>query len=114
MMLFIATAAAQTTTPASQQSPFMSLIPFALIFLVMYFLMIRPQKKRMEQEMEFLKKLTNGDEIYTKSGILGKIAGLTEQFVTLEVADGVKMKVLKSHIGGSTKALLAETKNEKK
>jgi preprotein translocase subunit YajC len=65
-------------------------------------------------EQEFIKKLSHGDEVYTKSGILGKIAGITEQFVTLEVSDGVKMKVLKTHVGGSMKALFTEAKTEKK
>ncbi len=115
MMFFIATAMAQAPAATGpQQSPLMAMIPFALIFLVMYFLMIRPQKKRMEQEQEFIKKLSHGDEVYTKSGILGKIAGITEQFVTLEVSDGVKMKVLKTHVGGSMKALFTEAKTEKK
>lgn len=93
-------------TPA--QPAWVSFVPFVLIFLVMYFLMIRPQKKRMEEEQSFINKLTQGDEIYTKSGILGKVTGIAEKVVTLELEGGSKMKVLKSHIGGSAKALFAE------
>jgi preprotein translocase subunit YajC len=110
---FIADVAAQVATGtegAPAQSPFISFIPFVLIFLVMYFLMIRPQKKRMQEEQSFLSKLSHGDEIYTKSGILGKVTGIAEKVVTLEVEGGARMKVLKSHVGGSTAQLFTEAK----
>lgn len=106
----IASAHAQGATGAPAQPAWVSFIPFVLIFLVMYFLMIRPQKKRMEEEQNFIKKLSHGDEVYTKSGILGKVTGIAEKVVTLELDGGTKMKVLKSHIGGSTTALFAEPK----
>jgi preprotein translocase subunit YajC len=105
--LLISSAHAQAAgTPA--QPAWVSFVPFVLIFLVMYFLMIRPQKKRMEEETSFINKLSHGDEVYTKSGILGKITGITEKVVTLELDGGTKMKVLKSHIGGSAAAIFAE------
>lgn len=107
--LLISSAHAQANG-APAQSPFISFIPFVLIFLVMYFLMIRPQKKRMQEEQTFINKLAHGDEVYTKSGILGKVTGITEKVVTLELDGGAKMKVLKSHIGGSSAALLTEVK----
>jgi preprotein translocase subunit YajC len=111
--LLISDAAAQGATAAAPaQSPFVSFIPFVLIFLVMYFLMIRPQKKKMEEEQNFLNKLAHGDEVFTKSGILGKITGITEKVVTLEVEGGSRMKVLKSHIGGPSQALFAEPKKK--
>ena len=56
--------------------------------------------------------LTKGDEIYTKSGILGTIVGITEKIITLEIAEGVKMKVLKSQVGGQSSKLFE--KKEKK
>ncbi len=105
MNLLIDSAHAQTAS-AAQQAPWMSMVPFVLIFLVMYFLMIRPQKKKMQEEQEFLTKLTQGDEVFTKSGILGKITGIADKVVTLEIEGGAKMKILKSHIGGSAKAIL--------
>jgi len=107
--LFISSAHAQAAAPAAQ-SPFVSFIPFVLIFFVMYFLMIRPQKKRMQEEQSFLNKLAHGDEVYTKSGILGKVTGIAEKVVTLETDGGSRLKVLKSHIGGSATALFAEAK----
>lgn len=108
--LFISNAMAQTAQGAPAQSPLISFIPFVLIFLVMYFLMIRPQKKRMQEEQNFINKLTHGDEVYTKSGILGKITGIADKVVTLEVEGGARMKVLKTHIGGSSSQLFAEAK----
>lgn len=107
--LFISSAHAQAAG-ASAQPAWVSFVPFVLIFLVMYFLMIRPQKKRMEEEQAFINKLSHGDEVYTKSGILGKITGIADKVVTIELEGGTKMKVLKSHIGGSSAALFAEKK----
>jgi preprotein translocase subunit YajC len=106
----MSSAHAQATTAAPTQSPFVSFIPFVLVFLVMYFLMIRPQKKRMQEEQNFLNKLTHGDEVFTKSGILGKVTAIAEKAVTLEIEGGAKMKVLKSHIGGSASSIFATDK----
>lgn len=107
--LLISTAHAQNAGQPGQPA-WVSFVPFVLIFLVMYFLMIRPQKKRMEEEQSFINKLSHGDEVYTKSGILGKITGIADKVVTLELEGGTKMKVLKSHIGGSASAIFAEPK----
>ncbi len=103
----ISSAHAQAAGGASAQSPFISFIPFVLIFLVMYFLMIRPQKKRMQEEQSFITKLAKGDEVFLKSGILGKITSIAEKVVTLETEDGSKMKVLKSHVGGNAATIFA-------
>lgn len=113
MNLFIANAVAQEAAAAPTQSPIASLVPFALVFVVFYFLMIKPQKKKLEQEKAFMTGLQKGDEVYTKSGILGTITGMTDSIVTLEVADGVKFKILKSQVGGSSKSLFNK-KEEKK
>ena len=67
--------------------------------------MIRPQKKRLQEEQALLKSLSKGDEIYTKSGILGTIVAMTEKIVTLEVSEGAKIKVLRDQIGGRTQGL---------
>ncbi|MBL7664341.1 MAG: preprotein translocase subunit YajC [Bacteriovoracaceae bacterium] len=99
------------TTTAAQPSTLTSLLPFVLIFFVFYFLMIRPQKKKFDQEQTMLKALQKGDEVFTKAGILGTIYGMTEKVVTLEVSEGVKMKVLRSQVGGLANSLLAEKKD---
>ena len=102
MDILMGSAMAQATAaaPVATQNPIMSFVPFALVFLVFYFLMIKPQKKRLQEEQSLIAALGKGDEVFTKSGMLGKISGLTDKIVTLEISDGVKIKVLKSQIGG--------------
>lgn len=74
------------------------LLPFVAMFGVVYFMMIRPQQKKMREQQDMLGTLKQGDEVLTTSGILGKITGITEKVVTLEIADDVKVKMLKSQI----------------
>lgn len=69
------------------------LMPLALMFLVFYFLLIRPQQKRAKQHQEVLKNLKRGDEVVTASGIHGTIDGLTDAVLTLEVSNNVKIKI---------------------
>jgi len=76
------------------------LLPFAAIFIVFYFLLIRPQSRRLKEHKRLLEALKRGDEVLTNSGILGTIEGITEKFVTLKIDDGVKIKILKSQIAG--------------
>jgi len=105
--MFISNAYAQETAQATTQSQFMSFIPLILIFFVFYFLMIRPQKKKLENEAKFNASLDKGNEVYMKSGVIGKIVGLTEKVVTLEVSEGTKVKFLRSQIGGDTKNIFS-------
>ena len=74
------------------------LLPFAAMFAVVYFLMIRPQQKKMKDQQEMLGSLKHGDEIVTNSGLLGTVAGITDKVVTIEVADNVRVKMLKSQV----------------
>lgn len=110
--LFIASAHAQEAA-GGQQNIMMSFLPFILIFAIFYFLMIRPQKKRLEEEQSMINSLSKGDEVYTKSGILGKIVGLTDKVITLEVNDGVKLKVLRSQVGGLVEKLFEKKEQSK-
>jgi preprotein translocase subunit YajC len=75
-----------------------ALVPLALMFLVFYFLLIRPQQKRSRQQKEFLEGLKRGDEVVTTGGIHGKITGLTDSVVTMEIADKVRIKVQRSQV----------------
>lgn len=112
--LIMSSAHAEATAAAApQQNPMMSFLPFVLIFVIFYFLMIKPQKKKLQEETAMLSSLGKGDEIFTKSGLLGTITGMTEKIVTLEVSDGVKLKVLRSQVGGLV-AKLFEKAEEKK
>lgn len=107
--LFISNAFAQEATAAAAKQPMiMQFLPMILIVVVFYFLMLRPQKKQLEEEGKMINALSKGDEIYTKSGLLGTITGLTEKVVTIEVSEGVKLKVLKSHIAGLSSKLFAK------
>lgn len=73
--------------------PLMSLLPLVLIFVVFYFLLIRPQNKRQKEHKELVANLAVGDEVVTGGGILGKVTEANEQFVHVQVADGVVLKV---------------------
>jgi preprotein translocase subunit YajC len=115
MNFLISSAHAQeAAATATQQSPMASMIPFALIFVVFYFLMIKPQKKKLEQEKKFLTELSKGTEVFTKSGILGTIVGMTDKVFTLEIADNVKIKILKSQVGGAANTIFDADKTPAK
>ncbi|MGZ3768610.1 MAG: preprotein translocase subunit YajC [Bdellovibrio sp.] len=109
--LLMSTAQAQTAPAAgAQPSAFEMFVPFIFIFVIFYFLIIRPQSKRQKDHQKFLSEIKRGDEVITASGILGRVEGITEQFVTLEIADGVKVKMLRSQIATSQKAATTEEK----
>ncbi|MBK7844252.1 MAG: preprotein translocase subunit YajC [Bdellovibrionales bacterium] len=91
---------AQQANGASAPNFLEQMIPFVFIFLIFFFLIIRPQQKRHKKQQEFMSSLKRGDSVLTSGGILGTIEGLTEKFVTLEVADGVRLRILKSQISG--------------
>jgi preprotein translocase subunit YajC len=74
------------------------LVPFLAMFGVIYFLMIRPQQKKVRQQQTMLSALKHGDEVLTASGLLGKITGITDKVVTVEIADNVRVKMLKSQV----------------
>ncbi|MBC8882395.1 preprotein translocase subunit YajC [Flavobacterium piscinae] len=86
-----------------------SLLPFLLMFVVIYFFMIRPQQKRAKQEKEFESNLKIGDRIITKSGIHGKVAELSEGTVVVETMAG-KIKMERSAISMELSAKLVEKK----
>lgn len=73
-------------------------LPIIVMFVVFYFFMVRPQQKKLKEHQDLLSGLKHGDEVITASGILGKIHGITEKVVTVEIADAVKVKILKSQI----------------
>ncbi len=83
---------------AKGPSGFEQFVPFLIIGLVFYFLLIRPQQKKFKQHNDFLSQIKRGDEVLTSSGIFGTIEGLTDSFVILEIAEDIKIRVLKSQI----------------
>jgi len=77
--------------------------PLIFLFIIFYFLLIRPQQKREKERKEMLNALGEGDQIVTVGGIFGKILDIKEDVVTLDVGDKVKIKVTKSAIGNVIK-----------
>jgi preprotein translocase subunit YajC len=92
----------------SQPSGFMSFAPFILMFGVLYFLILRPQQKKMKEQQEMLTSLKYGDEILTNSGILGKVTGITDKVLTVEVADNVRVKMMKNQVSQVVKGSIKD------
>jgi len=78
---------------AAQPNPLLQMLPLVLIFVVFYFLLIRPQSKRAKEHKAMVAALAVGDEVVTSGGILGRLTETGEQFVTVEIASGVQVKV---------------------
>ena len=97
MDFFITPALAQAAAGGTA-STLTTLLPLVLIFVVFYFLLIRPQTKRAKEHREMVGKLSAGDEIVTTGGILGRISQVHDQFITLEVASGVAITVQRFQI----------------
>ena len=76
------------------------LVPLIIVFAIFYFLLIRPQQKQMKQHKEMLDNLKRGDNVVTNGGIIGKIYQINGDLVMLEVADDIRIKVLKNQIAG--------------
>jgi len=87
---FIASAHAQDATP---QGGLMSFLPLIIIFVIFYFLLIRPQMKRAKEHRKLVAELATGDEVVTNGGLLGRITRVGESFVTVELAENVQIKV---------------------
>ncbi len=90
MEFLIQNAWAQTTATGESLT---SLIPLVILFVVFYFLLIRPQTKRVKEHKKMVESLAKGDEIVTTGGLLGKIINLGENFVAIEVALNIEVKV---------------------
>ena len=89
---FISSAYAQD---AAQPGGLMSFLPLIIIFVIFYFLLIRPQMKRAKEHKKLVAELGNGDEVVTNGGLLGRITHVGESFVTVELAENVQVKVQK-------------------
>lgn len=76
------------------------LFPIILMIGVMWFFLIRPQQKKQKEHREMLSNLKKGDRIITSGGLHGRITGITESALTLEIADKVRVKVSRSHVAG--------------
>lgn len=114
MLLLALPAMAQTAPAAGAPPAWMQMVPLVLMVGIFYLLILRPQQKREKLKQEFISALKRGDEVVTATGMIGRIEGLTEQVVTLEIADGVRVKMLRSAIANSVQALTAPVNAEAK
>ncbi|MDP8222675.1 MAG: preprotein translocase subunit YajC [Candidatus Lernaella stagnicola] len=83
-----------------QPDMFTSLIPIILIGIIFYFFLIRPQSKRQKEHQSLLSELKRGDEVVTTGGVIGRIHSVTDTVITLEVAQNMRIRVLKGQIAG--------------
>jgi preprotein translocase subunit YajC len=98
--VFISSAFAQTAPAAASSSTdsLMSLLPLVLMFVVLYFIMIRPQMKRQKEHKAMIEAIAKGDEIVTSGGLVGRVAKMGESFLHVEVANGVELQVQRSAV----------------
>jgi len=98
MSLLVRDAYAQTAGGGLGGGGMGQIIILVVFVAVFYFLLIRPQQKRAKDQQAMLSRLSSGDEVVTSGGILGRITDVSDTFVTLEIADGVRIKVQKAQI----------------
>jgi len=77
-----------------------NIIFFIALFAIMYFVLIRPQQKQAKEQQSLISALKKGDDVITSAGILGKVFAVDEKMVTLEIATGVKVRMLKTSVQG--------------
>ena len=92
MSFFISDALAQAA-PAQQSDPLLSFLPLVILFVIFYFLLIRPQQKKAKEHKSMVSSLAKGDEIVTQGGILGKVTSVTDNILTCQIAENVEVKV---------------------
>ncbi len=99
MSLFITDALAANQAAAPHSPNIMSTVIFiAVFFAIFYFLFIRPQQKKQKELRSLIDNLAKGDEVITSGGLMGKIKNITENFIELEISDGVAIKIQKNAI----------------
>ena len=98
--MLITPAYAQAAGGAGGAGAVVQFVPLILIFLIMYFLMIRPQQKKMKEHRAMVEALRRGDQVVTQGGIIGKVTRVKdgESEIEVEIADGVKVRVVRSTI----------------
>jgi preprotein translocase subunit YajC len=98
MSFLISDAFAQTSGGGLMGGGAGQIVLLVVFVAVFYFLLIRPQQKRMKEQQAMLSRLASGDEVVTSGGILGRITEVSDLFITLEIADGVRIKVQKAQV----------------
>ena len=96
--MLISNAYAQTAAAAGPMDSVMQFLPIILMFVVLYFLMIRPQQKKAKEHKALLEALAKGDEVITQSGMVGRISKVGDDFVTVEIAENIEIQMQKPAI----------------
>ncbi|MGE0035162.1 MAG: preprotein translocase subunit YajC [Xanthobacteraceae bacterium] len=97
----LVTPAYAQASPLGGDSILMQLLPFVLIFVIMYFLILRPQQKRAKEHQELIKNLRRGDTVITSGGLLGKVTKVVDdEQIEVEIADGIRVRQVRSMISG--------------
>ena len=96
--MFVTPAYAQAAGSAGAAGALTQFIPLILIFAIMYFLMIRPQQKRAKLHREMVSALKKGDQVITQGGLIGKVSTVRDDEVEVEIATGVKVRVVRASI----------------
>ncbi|MCG6112601.1 MAG: preprotein translocase subunit YajC [Paracoccus sp.] len=94
--MFVTPAYAQAAGGAGAGAAFAQFIPLILIFAIMYFLMIRPQQKRLKAHRAMVEAVKKGDQVITQGGIMGKVTSVGEDQLEVEIAQGVRVRVIRS------------------
>ena len=84
----------------TSQPWWVSMFPFVLIFLIFYFLLIAPARRKQKKHADMVESLKNGDKVITQGGLYGVVKGVTDQVVQVRIADGVQIEVARSAISG--------------
>ena len=96
--MLISNAFALSAPAGGDAGGLMSFIPLILMFVVLYFIMIRPQMKRQKETKAMLEALAAGDEVITAGGILGKVTAVKDQYVTVEIVPGTEIQMQKNAV----------------
>jgi preprotein translocase subunit YajC len=96
--VFISSAFAQTAAGGDMQSSLMSMLPLVLMFVVLYFVMIRPQMRKQKEHRTMIEALARGDEVATAGGLLGTVTKLGDAYVSVQIANGVEVQLQRSAV----------------
>jgi preprotein translocase subunit YajC len=96
--VFISSAFAQTAAGGDVQSSLMSMLPLVLMFVVLYFVMIRPQMRKQKEHKAMIDALAKGDEVVTAGGLLGKVTKIGDNTLSVELAQGVEVQLQRGSV----------------
>ena len=99
---------------AGGPSPFVNLLPIALMFVILYFLMIRPQQKRAREHETMVQNLKRGDDVVTSGGIHGRIQTVADKILTVEIAPNVRIRLDREQVASVLRGARSEEKEREK